>query len=110
MPIMTYIASVAANTTVANALSGKSHEFITEPSVVTIGVAGSAVGLNTSLIVGDEVTIDDQEVPVGTTLPAFPDQALAQAGAFPGDRVVIKLRNTTGGAITAYVKCLVEPA
>lgn len=110
MPIMTYIASVAANTTVANAMSGKSHEFLTEPSVVTIGVAGSAVGLMTSLIVGDEVTIDDQEVPVGTTLPAFPDQVLAQAGGLQGERVVVKLRNSTGGAITAYVKVLVEPA
>jgi len=110
MPVMTYIASVAANTTVANAMSGKSHEFLTEPSVVTIGVAGSAVGLMTSLIVGDEVTIDDQEVPVGTTLPAFPDQVLAQAGGLQGERVVVKLRNSTGGAITAYVKVLVEPA
>jgi hypothetical protein len=110
MPVMTYIASVAANTTVQNALSGKSHEFLTEPSVVTIGVAGSAVGLMTSLIVGDEVTIDDQEVPVGTTLPAFPDQVLAQAGGLQGERVVVKLRNSTGGAITAYVKVHVEPA
>jgi hypothetical protein len=91
-------------------MSGKSHEFLTEPSVITIGVAGSAVGLMTSLIVGDEVTIDDQEVPVGTTLPAFPDQVLAQAGGLQGERVVVKLRNSTGGAITAYVKVLVEPA
>lgn len=110
MPVMTYIASVAANTTVANAMSGKSHEFLTEPCVVTMGVAGSAVGLMTSLIVGDEVTVDDQEVPVGTTLPAFPDQILAQAGGLQGERVVVKLRNSTGGAITAYVKVLIEPA
>lgn len=110
MPIMTYIASVAANTTVANALSGKSHEFVNEPTVVTIGVAGSAVGLNTSLIIGEEIVVDDQEVPVGSTLPAFPDQVLAQGGGMPGDRIIVKLRNTTGGAITAYVKVMTEPA
>jgi len=110
MAIMTYIASVGAGAVVANALSGKSHEFIGEPSIITIGVAGSAVGLNASLIVGDEVTVDDQEVPVGTTLPAFPDQVLAQAGGLPGNRVIVKLRNTSGGAITAYVKVMVEPA
>lgn len=110
MPVMTYIASVGANTTVANAMSGKSHEFLSEPSVITIGVGGSAVGLNASLIVGDEVTLDDQEVPVTTTLPAFPDNVLCQAGGLPGERIVVKLRNTTGGAITAYVKVLVEPA
>lgn len=110
MPVMTYIASVAANTTVANALAGKSHEFIQEPSIVTIGVAGSAVGMNCSLIIGEEIVVDDQEVPVGTTLPAFPDQILAQGGATPGDRVIVKLRNTTGGPLSAYVKVLVEPA
>src|SRR5512139_2996024 len=110
MAVMTYIASVAANTTVANALSGKSHEFVQEPSIVTIGVNGSAVGLNTSLIIGEEIIIDDQEVPVGTTLPAFPDQVLAQGGGLNGDRIIVKLRNTTGGAITGYVKVYVEPA
>lgn len=110
MGVMTYIASVAANTVVQNAMSGKSAEFATEPSIVSLGVAGSAVGMMTSLIIGDEVVVDDQEVPVGTTLPAFPDQILAQGGAVPGDRIVVKLRNSTGGALTAYVKVLIEPA
>lgn len=110
MPIMTYVASVAANTTVANAMSGKSAEFLAEPSVVSLGVNGSAVGLMASLIVGDEIVMDDQEVGVGTTLPAFPDFILAQGGGMAGERVIVKLRNSTGGAITAYVKVLVEPA
>lgn len=110
MGMMTYIASVAANATVANALSGKSAEFINEPSVVSLGGAGSAVGLNMSLIIGEEVVLDDQEVPVGTTLPAFPDQMLVQGGGLPGNRIILKIRNTTGGAITAYAKVLVEPA
>lgn len=110
MGMMTYIASVAANTTVANAMAGKSAEFINEPSVVTLGAGGSAVGLNFSLIIGEEVIVDDQEGPVLTTLPAFPDQVLAQGGGLSGDRVIVKIRNTTGGALTAYVKVLVEPA
>ncbi len=110
MGMMTYIASVPANTTVANALSGKSQEFITEPSVVTLGVAASAVGMNASLIIGEEIVLDDQEVPVGTTLPAFPDQIFVQGGGLPGNRIILKLRNTTGGALTAYAKVMVEPA
>jgi hypothetical protein len=110
MAIMTYIASVAANTTIANAMSGKSAEFVTEPSIVTLGAGGSAVGLNFSLIIGEEVVVDDQEGPVLTTLPAFPDQILAQGGGLPGNRIIVKVRNTTGGALTAYVKVMVEPA
>lgn len=110
MAIMTYVASVAANTTVANALAGKSAEFIKEPSIISVAVLGSAVGLNTTLIIGEEVVVDDQEVGVGTTLPIVPDDVLAQGGGLPGDRVILKVRNTTGGAITAYAKVLVEPA
>lgn len=108
--MMTDVQSVAANTTTANILSGKMREFLEEASILRIGILGSAVGLRSTLIVGSEVVIDDQEVPVGTTLPAFPDQVIAEAGGFAGDRITLRLRNTTGGAITGYTKILIEPA
>lgn len=107
--MMTDVQSVAANTTTANILAGKAKEFLEEPSVVRIGAAGSAAGLRCSVIVGTEVVIDDQELPVGTTLPAFPDGILAEAGGFAGDRITMRLRNTTGGALTGYTKILIEP-
>lgn len=108
--MMTDVQSVAANTTTANILAGKMREFLEEASIIRIGVGGSAVGLRCSLIVGSEVVIDDQEVPVVTTLPVFPDQVIAEAGGFPGDRITLRLRNTTGGALTGYTKILIEPA
>lgn len=108
--MMTDVQSVAANTTTSNILSGKMREFLEEASILRIGILGSAVGLRATLIVGSEVIIDDQEVPVGTTLPAFPDQVIAEAGGFASDRVTLRLRNTTGGAITGYTKILIEPA
>ena len=108
--MMTDVQSVAANTTTANILAGKAKEFLEEPSILHIGILGSAVGLRSSVIIGNEVVVDDQEVPVGTTLPAFPDQIICEAGGFAGDRVTIRLRNTTGAAITGYTKVLMEPA
>lgn len=108
--MMTDVQSVAANTTTANILSGKMREFLEEASILRIGILGSAVGLRSTLIVGSEVIIDDQELPVGTTLPAFPDQVIAEAGGFAGDRITLRLRNTTGGALTGYTKILIEPA
>lgn len=107
--VMTDVQSVAANTTTGNILAGKNKEFLEEASVLHFGVAGSAVGLRTTIIVGTEVIVDDQEVVVGTTLPAFPDQIMAEGGGFAGDRVTIRLRNTTGGALTGYTKVLIEP-
>lgn len=109
MAIMTDRQSVAANATVNNACSGKMAEFVNEPSVVRLYASSSAVGLNMSLIVGAEVGIEDQEVNAQNRLPLIPDDFVAEVGAYPGDRIVLKYRNTTGGAITAFSRVEVEP-
>lgn len=108
--IMTDFQSVAANTTVANVLAGNSAEFIKEPSVVSFSATGSAAGLRVTAIVGEEVVIEDQLIPVTNRFPVVPDDTLAQAGGFPGDRVIVKVRNTTGGALNSWVRVDVEPA
>ena len=110
MAIMTDTQSVAANTTVANVLAGKSAEFIKEPSVVTISATGSAAGLNVTAIVGEEIVIEDQPIGAQNHFPVIPDDALTQAGGFPGDRIVVKVRNTTAAALTSWVRVDVEPA
>jgi len=109
MGYMSKVTSVAANTTTANLLAGDKDEFVEEPSVVSVAAFGSAVGLRGTLIVGNEVVIDDQELAVGTTLPKIPEDVLGQGGAFPNERIVWRLRNTTAGALTGYTKVFVEP-
>lgn len=109
MSIMTDTQSILANATVQNVIAGKTHEFITEPSVVTIGATGSAAGLFATLIVGDELVIDDQAIPPTNRFPVMPDDILAQAGGLPGDRIVCKIRNSTGGALTSWVRLDIEP-
>jgi len=110
MSVMTDTQSIAANTTIANVLSGKSKEFIQEASVVTVSATGSGPGLMITLIIGEEVVIDDQDVGPGNRFPIVPDDVLAQGGAFPGDRVVVRMRNRTAGALTSWVRVDVEPA
>lgn len=108
--VMTYVGSVAANTTTANVLAGKAMEFVQEPSVVTVGIAASAVGLMATVVVGSEVVVDDQEVSSINRMPQFPEDVLAEGGAFASDRITVRLRNSTGGAITGFVKINVTPA
>ncbi len=110
MGYMSKVTSVAANTTTANLLAGDKDEFVEEASIVSLAAFGSAAGLRATLIVGSEVVVDDQELGVGTTLPKVPEDVMAQGGAYPQDRITLRLRNTTGGALTGYVKVLVEPA
>ncbi len=49
--------------------------------------------------VGDTVVVEDQEVSAANRYPVFPDDFLYQSGALNGDRIVLKLRNSTAGAI-----------
>jgi len=109
MPIMTDRQSVAANTTISTVCSGKIAEFVHEASAVRLSGCASAVGLNMSLIIGEEVVVEDQEVNAQNRMPIVPDDFVAEGGAFPGDRIVVKYRNTTGGAITAFSRVDVEP-
>lgn len=108
--VMTDVRSVAANTTTDNILAGKAMEFVPETSILQIGIVASAVGLRATVVVGTEVVVDDQEVSGANRMPLFPDDILAEGGALQNDRVTIRLRNTTGGAITGFTKVNISPA
>jgi len=108
--IMTDRQAVAANTTVANVLAGKVAEFLSGPSIVRHYCTASAVGLNTSFLVGNESIIQDQEISAANRFPVVPDDFMAESGGVSGDRVIISYRNTTGAAITAFTRVEVEPA
>ena len=101
--------SVAANTQTANLLSGTALEFMKRPYKLVIAATASAIGLKMTLIVGDEIQVDDQSIPVATTFPEADKHAVFDSGAAPGDRIVLRFRNSTGAAITlrgALVKAI----
>lgn len=109
MLVMTDRQSVAANGTVANAVTGKIHEFLTRPSKVRLFGSSSAVGLNMTLIIGNQTFMQDQEVNAQNRMPIVPDDWCVDAGGKSGDRVVLSYRNTTGGAITAFSRVEIIP-
>ncbi len=112
MPLMTDRRSVAANSTVDNVLAGKIDEFLKMNSLVRLFANAEAVGLNVSLIVGNQVVLDDQEVPAraaGTSI-VKPDDFVVETGGLAGDRMILRLRNTTAGAIIARTQVEVTPA
>lgn len=110
MAVLTDRQSVGANATVQNALAGKLNEFLTENSIASLYATASAVGLNVSFIIGAEIIVDDQEVNAQNRLPLVPDDFVGNGGGFAGDRVILRLRNTTVGAITAFTRLETNPA
>lgn len=112
MPIMNDRRSVAANATVDNVLAGKIDEFLKMPSMLTLYANAEAVGLNVSFIVGNQVVVDDQEVAARAAGVSIvkPDDLLIQSGGLQGDRLILRLRNTTGAAIICRTQLQVDPA
>jgi len=101
---MTDRQSVAANATVQNVFAGNLNEFLQANSLVNLYASAAAVGLNLTLIVGDEIFLDDQEVSAQNRMPLVPDDLVVQAAGFQGDRVIVRYRNTTGAAIVAFAR------
>lgn len=110
MAVITEVATVVANTVSANLCAGKSAEFIKEPSVVTLSATGSAIGLYATMVIGEEVVVDDQPIPLTNRFPIVPDDSLAQGGGFVGDRINVRLRNSTGGNLTGWIRVDIVPA
>jgi len=100
MKVMTDIArSVAANASTANILDGKAEVYLTRNSALSFYIVAAAVGILATVLVGDTVVIDDQEISNLNRYPIRPDDLTARSGGAGGDLILVRLRNRTAGAL-----------
>jgi len=92
--------SIAATTTVENLFSGSAFEFARQDQLCSLGVTGSATGLQITFTSGADVVLEESPPIVSTVMPKIPDDFLVSDVARAGDRYVLRVRNTTGGALT----------
>jgi len=93
--------SVAANSTSANVLAGLQHEFLARPAAVRLAGTSSATGINATFTIGGRVVVDDMYISLANRFPILPDDIITDgAGGLPGERMVLRFRNTTAGALT----------
>jgi hypothetical protein len=102
MPAITKTVSVAANTTVENAIAGNMHEFLYETALVRIGLTASAAGVKADIIVGGIILGQAEDVSVTTERTVRDPHDMKYAARTSG-RIVIQLRNTTASAITVNI-------
>lgn len=110
MPRMTDVRVVPANSVVDNVLAGKVYEFAPANSIVSLAAAAAAVGIRCSLLIGTEVLVDDQEISGANRFPILPDDYVARGGALRGDRIVLRLRNTTGAGVNTITALDIDPS
>lgn len=109
MPVIMREVSVPAAGVVENALAGSAFEFARVPSLVSIGVAQGAAGMFATITAGADVVAEEFVPPLLTRYPIIPDEMYFSDVAAAGDRLVVRVRNPTAGAITARVVAQVSP-
>lgn len=102
MPVIRKTTTVAANSTVDNVITGSIYEFMPRNAALSIGNTASASGLVVTVNSGSDTVLEEAPVNPTTKPPVIPDDMDVQDVAAAGERLVIKARNTTGGALTLY--------
>lgn len=109
MPVIMREVSVAAGAVNENILAGSAFEFARQNSLVSIGISQSATGGFATINAGADVVAEEFSPPIATVYPIIPDDMYFSDVAAAGDRLVIRYRNPTGGALTVRTVCQVTP-
>lgn len=103
--------SVPANGFVDNALSGSAFEFAKGPAIVAQGITAQATGILATIQAGGVSIMEESPVLVKAgVFPSLEDEMYYQYGVIGGDRLVMRLRNTTGAAIIVRHLTQIQPA
>lgn len=124
MPVILNALSVAAGAVNNNLVSGSAFEFARVQSVYSIGIFASASGAFTTIQGGSDIIAEEFPCPVSgiaannpsgaamtttSQFPVIPDEMYFTDVLNPGDRLVIRFRNPTAGAITASFVVQIAP-
>ena len=99
MPVIQKEVSIAANSANENILAGSAFEFLRRNSIVSIGLTGDATGLVANIQSGADIVLEESPLEVKTSFPVIPDEMYYNDVGVAGDRLVIRVRNTTGAPI-----------
>lgn len=91
--------SIAAGAVNDNLVSGSAFEYARAPSIVSIACVASATGGFITVQAWPTIVLEESPPTVKTSMPVVPDDFLYTAAMAPGDRLVIRARNPTGGAL-----------
>lgn len=91
--------SVAAGAT-ASVFLGRQYEQL-PGGAVAVGILAEATGIVATIYLGGDLVLEEAPVPIGTAnqIPVWPDHYLVQERVYPGTKLKVQLRNTSGGTI-----------
>ncbi len=91
-------------------LAGSLFEFVTEPSNIEIGIAADATGVLATINSGPDTILEESPVVIKAinVVPVYPDDFYADQ-ALPTDRLVVKVRDTSGVARVVMTQIRITP-
>lgn len=96
--------SIPANSVDENVIAGSAFEFPQRRSFYSIGIVQSVTGVFTTVQAGGTVAAEEFEPPIeATAYPQTNEDFYINGFAAQGDRMVIRARNSTAGAIVVRV-------
>lgn len=98
MPLIQKRIVLAANST-ASALADDQFEYLPYDSLVEFGLLTDVVGVLATVFSGGDLLMDEGPVPIAAainTFPKYPDDYHLQDVARGGERLKIRLRDTSG--------------
>lgn len=104
--------TIPLNGVVDNVLVGDQYEFAPWRSIVEFGLVAVATGLEADVLVGANSVVTRLPITVqraANQFAVYPDEFIVRAGALMGQRVIVRIRNTTGGNIDAFTTVRYNP-
>lgn len=109
MPMIQVTGSVAANSVNDNVLAGSQFEFLPYAAALEFGLVASAAGMLSDTYSGSDILCEGMALSTANRFPVFPDDYTLTDVAGRGERIKVRMRNTTGGALTYFVGIRITP-
>lgn len=109
MPTFQKKVSVAANAVNDNVMAGSQWEFMPYHAQLNFGMNQSATGLVVDAYSGSDTVCEALEPAINARYPIVPDDYSMSDVVGAGERVKVRVRNTTGGALDFYLGVIIQP-
>lgn len=109
MPLIQASVSIPASSVNDNVLTGSQFEFLPYNASLNFGMTASATGLVVDAYSGQDTLCEGLNPSTANRFPINPDDFNLNDVAAAGERIKLRVRNTTAGALTFFYAVQIQP-
>lgn len=109
MPVIQKKSAAVAAGAVVEPLTGSLYEYLPWNCKVDFGIVASAAGFQCDVISGQDILAESMEPPTTNRYPINPDDFTLTDVAGAGERLKVRCRNTTAGALDLFTSVILTP-